>query len=76
MSKDIADKPHFYCQHLTEEVGFSIEEWNKTYNEIKDLGLSEKEEQYILFGPQEGCKEQCAACMAIVGEIRLKTKNL
>ena len=63
----------FYCQHLTGDVNFSIDEWNKVHDQIQGMGLSEKEEKFILFGPQECCKEQCFDCMAIVGERRLKT---
>jgi hypothetical protein len=67
---------HFYCQKLTGDENFSIEEWNQVYDSIKDAGLSEAEENRILFGDEEGCKEQCFACMAIVGQRRLKTKLL
>jgi hypothetical protein len=67
---------NFYCQHLVGYVDFSIDEWNKTYNEIKDMNLTEEERSFILHGPQKGCKEQCFTCMAIVGERRLKTKPL
>lgn len=67
---------HFYCQQLTGDVDFSIDEWNQTYNSIKDAGLTEAEENYILFGSREGCREQCFACMAIVGQRRLATKKL
>lgn len=66
-------RTNFYCQNICGDVDFSIEEWNKTYNEIKDLGLSEKEEQFILFGSGEPCKEQCFNCMAIVGERQKQT---
>lgn len=68
-------KPHFYCQNLTGDVDFSIDEWNKTYNNIKDAGLSKTEEQYILFGSGEGCKEQCFACMTIVAQRRADTRT-
>ena len=67
---------HFYCQHLVGDVNFSIDEWNKVYNEIKDLNLTEEQRDFILNGPTEPCKEQCFACIAIVGERRKKTKNL
>lgn len=73
---DNNNKPHFYCQNLTGDVNFSIEGWNATYESIKGAGLTEAEENYILFGSGEGCKEQCFACMAIVGERRNATKKL
>ena len=66
----------FYCQNLVGDENFSIDEWNRVHNEIKDLGLSEKEENLILFGTGECCKEQCFSCMAIVGERKLKTQNI
>lgn len=69
-------KPHFYCQNLTGDINFSIEEWNNTYNNIKETGLSETEENYILFGTGEGCKEQCFNCMAIVDQRRKNTDKL
>lgn len=67
---------HFYCQKLTGDANFSIKEWNRVHDEIKDLGLTEKEENDILFGDGEPCKEQCFDCMAIVGERRSKTATL
>jgi hypothetical protein len=65
-----------YCQKVCGDENFSIEEWNNTYNSINNSGLTEAEENYILFGSGEECKEQCFSCMAIVGERRLKTKQL
>lgn len=66
----------FYCQNACGEVGFSIDEWNKAYDEVKDLG-----EDIIkaVLHPNpcwEDGKPQCFACMAIVGERRNKTKQL
>lgn len=69
-------KPHFYCQRLTGEVGFSIADWNELYNMVKGMGLSEAEERKILDGPTEPCDKQCFDCMAIVGEQQAKTKSL
>lgn len=65
---------HFYCQNIVGDADFSIDEWNKVYEEVKDL--SEDEQNAILFPVLEPCKQQCFSCMAIVGERRLKTKAL
>lgn len=69
-------KNKFYCQNICGDVDFSIDEWNKVYNDIKDLDLPEKEENLILFGSGEQCNEQCFNCMAIVGSVRENNKNL
>lgn len=64
---------HFYCQNLTGDVDFSIDEWNAAYNELKDL--SESVQKSVL-GERPACTEQCPTCAAIVGERRLKTQRL
>jgi len=64
---------HFYCQNVVGDQNFSIDEWNKAYQEVKNM--SEDIKRLVLDDPPP-CKEQCFACMAIVGERRLKTKNL
>jgi hypothetical protein len=63
---------NFYCQIRCGEVGFSIDEWNKAYDEVKDMS---EEIQKMVLHP-EPCKEQCFACMAIVGETRAKNAKL
>ncbi len=67
---------NFYCQQVSGDANFSIDEWNNVYYAVKDLGLSKEAEEKILFESGEHCKEQCFACMAIVGETQLKNKNL
>ena len=70
----IVGKPlHFYCQNVAGDVDFSIEEWNEVYKSVQ--GLSKKDQRKIL-DPRPPCEKQCFACMAIVGEQRLKTKSL
>lgn len=64
---------NFYCQKTCGEDGFSIEEWNETYNELEKANLTDKQRQDILFPPH--CNKQCFDCMANVGERRLKTKD-
>lgn len=64
---------HFYCQNLTGDVNFSIEEWNKAFDEVKDMS---SEIQRLVLGDPPACEEQCFACMAIVGEQRKKTAHL
>jgi hypothetical protein len=63
---------NFYCQQKCGEVDFSIEEWNKSYKEINAMPISEEEKQKLIDG--EPCKEQCFACMAIVGETQRKNR--
>lgn len=63
----------FYCQNVCGDVDFSIDEWNKVYDEVKNM--SEEIQRLVLDDPPP-CKEQCFACMAIVGETRKKNKLL
>lgn len=68
------NEPHpFFCQNVSGDVNFSIDEWNKAYDEVKDK--SEEIQRLVLDAPPP-CNEQCFACMVIVGERRLKTKNI
>ena len=70
----LVGKPlHFYCQNIAGDVDFSIEEWNEVHESVQ--GLNEKDQRKIL-DPQSPCEKQCLACMAIVGERRLKTQSL
>lgn len=64
---------HFYCQNLCGDVNFSIDEWNKAYDEVKNM--SEEVQRLVLDDPP-ACKEQCFSCMAIVGEARIKNNEL
>jgi hypothetical protein len=64
---------HFYCQNLAGDKDFSIEEWNEVYKSVQNL--SESDQRKILDDPPP-CEEQCFACMAIVGEQRIKTSKL
>lgn len=65
---------NFYCQQLCGEIDFSINEWNKAYDEINKLPISQEEKNKLIDG--EPCKEQCFNCMAIVGEKQSNTKKL
>jgi hypothetical protein len=60
---------HFYCQRLTGDVDFSIEEWNKQNKLCNDMGIEMPPDP-------PACKDQCFECMAIVGAQRQKTNNL
>lgn len=64
---------NFYCQQKCGQVDFSIEEWNKSYKEIQNMPISEKEKRELIDGVP--CKKQCFDCIAIVGETRLKNKK-
>lgn len=64
----------FYCQNLCGDIDFSIDEWNEAFKYCNDNNLSEEETKKIL--RPGGCKEQCFACMAIVGERRNKTNSI
>ncbi len=63
---------NFYCQQKCGHVDFSIEEWNKSYDEIQNMPIKEKEKQKLIHGLP--CEEQCFDCMAIVGETRKKNQ--
>ncbi len=65
---------NFYCQKICGEEDFSIDEWNEVSKELDKTNISEKERDDILFPPK--CKEQCFACMAIVGDRQIKTRQL
>lgn len=62
-----------YCQKICGEVGFSIEEWNKAYQEIKTLTPEQRD---FVMQLQTICQEQCFSCKKIVEERRLKTQEL
>lgn len=64
---------NFYCQIKCGEVDFSIVEWNKAFNQIMSMPISEAEKEKLLH--PEPCKEQCFDCIAIVGRTRLKNKK-
>lgn len=64
---------HFYCQNVVGDTNFSIDEWNKTYEEVKDKS---EEIQRLVLDPPPPCKEQCFDCVAIVGARRKKTLEL
>ena len=63
---------HFYCQNLVGDVNFSIDEWNKAFEEVKDK--SEEIRRLVLDSPP-ACEKQCFDCIAIVGERRAKTQQ-
>ena len=62
-----------YCQKTCGEVGFSIEEWNKSYQELKTLTPEQRD---FVMQPQTICQEQCTACLDIVTARQLKTQAL
>ena len=66
-------KYHFYCQNLCGDEDFSIEEWNKAYDEVKDKS---EEIQRMVLDPPKACNKQCFNCLAIVGATRKKTNDL
>lgn len=66
-------RTNFYCQNVVGDANFSIDEWNKAYEEVKNE--SEEIQRLVLDAPPP-CKEQCFACLAIVGERRRKTIEL
>jgi len=66
-------KAHFYCQNLTGEVRFDIQEWNRVYLEFRNSGLSESDRRAILHPP--ACKIQCFDFMAIAGERQTRIKK-
>ena len=65
-----------YCQKVCGDEDFSIEEWNEALRYCNDAGIEGIERDKILHPEKFPCEEQCFACMAIVGERRLKTKQL
>jgi len=64
---------HFYCQNICGDDNFSIDEWNKAFDEVKDKS---EEIQRLVLDPPPPCNEQCFDCIAIVGEQRKKTQKL
>ena len=64
---------NFYCK-IVVGADFSIDEWNKAFKYCNDNNIEGKEREEILEGTP--CEKQCFACMAVVGERRLKTKAL
>lgn len=66
----------FYCQKVCGDVEFSIDEWNKAFKYCNDAGIEGVERDKILNPELFPCTEQCFACMAAVGERRIKTKSL
>jgi hypothetical protein len=67
---------NFYCQKLVGDAEFNIAEWNEQYKQVLEMGLSDAEQDKLLFGERECCKEQCFKCLAIVGERRKRTAEL
>jgi hypothetical protein len=63
---------HFYCQNLVGDVNFSIDEWNKAYQDVKDKS---EEIQRLVLDPPPACREQCFDCAANVGARRKKTQG-
>lgn len=66
-------KAKFFCQHLTGDLSFSIEEWNAVADALDQAQVSEKQRQSILF--PDACTKQCFNCMAIVGHRQRQTKE-
>lgn len=59
----------FYCQRITGDANFSIEEWNKQFKLCCELDMDMPPDP-------EPCDKQCFDCMAIVGNQQTKTKKL
>ena len=70
----MTNRSNFYCQIKCGEVEFSIDEWNKSYNEINAMPISEKEKEKLL--NPEPCEKQCFDCIVIVGETRTKNRKI
>lgn len=66
-------KANFFCQHLTGDPSFSIEEWNAVALALDQANVSEKEQKSILF--PDACTAQCFNCMAIVGHRQKLTRE-
>lgn len=64
---------HFYCQNVVGDANFSIDEWNKAYEDVKNKS---EEIQRLVLDPPPPCEKQCFDCIAIVGERRNKTQEL
>lgn len=60
---------NFYCQNICGDVNFSIDEWNKTYMEVKDMS---EEIQRLVLDPPPRCEKQCSACLDIVFNTQIK----
>lgn len=65
---------NFYCQIKCGEVDFSIDQWNESYKQIMAMPISDEGKDKLI--NPEPCKEQCFSCVVVVGERRLKTKQL
>lgn len=62
----------FYCQKICGDENFSIDEWNKAFDYCNNAGVKGIERDKILHPEKFPCDEQCFACVAIVGETRIK----
>lgn len=71
-----AKKLHFYCQNLCGQIDFSIDEWNEAFDFCEKAGITGVERDKILHPEKFPCATQCLSCITIVGERRLKTKEL
>lgn len=60
----------FYCQRVTGDAEFSIDEWNKQFKICCDLDIDMPSDEL------EPCDKQCFDCMAIVGATQAKNRNL
>ena len=57
----------FYCQRISGDVDFSIDEWNKQFKICNGLGIDFPDDP-------EPCKTQCFECLEIVAKTREKNK--
>ncbi len=64
---------NFYCQIRCGEVDFSIDEWNRAYNEVQKMPISEAAKDKLIH--PDPCKAQCDACINVVLDTKAKNKE-
>jgi len=57
----------FYCQRISGDVNFSIDEWNEQFKLCIKLGIPFPDDP-------EPCENQCFECLEIVAKTREKNK--
>jgi hypothetical protein len=66
-------RKNFYCQQKCGEVDFSIDEWNRTQEEIKQLTPEQKD---FVMQATPICQKQCKECSEIVLETQNKNRAI
>ena len=64
------DGSNFYCKKVCGNPDFSIDLYNEDNKILTDDQMTEK------YHERSMCESQCFDCMAIVGETRIKNRNL